>query len=221
MVRPGKQGSEVMAKVAVKTPRISVISPIGIISYPSLFTPRAPMEGMNDAAPRYQAVLIFGPETLKSPAWAKLKQAVMATAKAAFGENVAMNTLRLPLRSNAERADKPEYPQGGAFISAWSKDRPGVVDVASQPIIDAATVWAGQKARFLLSPFSYSQSGNKGVSFGLQHVQIVDPDMPRIDGRIAVEHAFESEALPAEYASKMGSAGAGNGALDVTDDIPF
>ena len=38
--------------------------------------------------------------------------------------------------------------------------------------------------------FFYDKAGNKGVSFGLNHVQIIKADMPRIDGRISVDKAF-------------------------------
>jgi len=54
---------------------------------------------------------------------------------------------------------------------------------------------AGQLVRMNLTPYAWTNSGRKGVSFALNHVQIVDPDRPRIDGRASASSAFDDGAV--------------------------
>jgi hypothetical protein len=108
-----------------------------------------------------------------------------------------VRTLRLPFRDAGEK-NFEGYEPGWIFISARSKDRPGVVDGRLQDITAEADVWPGQLGRLFVSPFCYDVSGNKGISFALNHVQIVKADMPRIDGRIAANRAFTAVEEPAD-----------------------
>ena len=57
-------------------------------------------------------------------------------------------------------------------------------------------VFAGQLVRAAINPFWFDVSGNRGVSWGLNSVQIVRADMPRIDGVMPPEKAFPD--LPEE-----------------------
>jgi hypothetical protein len=45
--------------------------------------------------------------------------------------------------------------------------------------------------RLNITPYAWVNSGKKGVSFALNHVQIVKSDMPRIDGRASASSAFD------------------------------
>ena len=52
-----------------------------------------------------------------------------------------------------------------------------VVDKDVQPIVDSTEVYSGCYARVSINAFPYNVQGNKGVSFGLNHVQkIADGD---------------------------------------------
>ena len=53
-------------------------------------------------------------------------------------------------------------------------------------------VYAGQKVRCQVTPFAWLNTGKKGVSFGLNNVQIVKADAPRIDGRVAANKPFDA-----------------------------
>jgi hypothetical protein len=83
------------------------------------------------------------------------------------------------------------YNDGDMFVSAWTKQKPGLVNAQRSEILDPNDVWPGQLARATIKPFAYNVSGNKGVSFALNNVQIVKRDMPRLDGRKAAEEDFD------------------------------
>ena len=71
----------------------------------------------------------------------------------------------------------PEYA-GYWVFSVSSKAKPGIVDGDVQPILDASEVYSGIYARVSINAFSYNTQGNKGVSFGLNHVQKVADGEP-------------------------------------------
>ena len=52
-------------------------------------------------------------------------------------------------------------------------------------------VWAGQLVRANVTPFAWLNSGKRGVSLGLNHIQIIRTDTPRIDGRAPANAVFD------------------------------
>jgi hypothetical protein len=59
-------------------------------------------------------------------------------------------------------------------------------------------LWAGQLVRANVTPFAWINSGKKGVSFGLNHIQIIRTDTPRIDGRASAASVFDDGEVAAE-----------------------
>lgn len=153
-------------------------TPIGLMSFPNLFTPKA-VEAGKEA--RYSMTLIFDAAAQKSPEFAALKKAAGDAAKEKWPKGLPAN-IRSPFRDGAEKKFQG-YGAGKVYINVWSKDRPGVVDHVPQEITVPADVWAGQLARVTVRVFAYDTSGNKGVSFYLNNVQITKSDMPRMDGK--------------------------------------
>jgi len=163
-----------------------LITPQGILSYPALFTPKA----FGDEPPRFSATIVFSLAEQKTEAFKALKAAAKLAIINKFGEAKAANKafvagLRDPFRDGEEK-----YTEGDVYLNLASKTRVGVVDANVQPIIDPSLVWAGQLARASVSCFAYDRLGNKGVSFGLEGIQIIKADMPRLDGRVPAEKAF-------------------------------
>jgi hypothetical protein len=72
-----------------------------------------------------------------------------------------------------EEADLEKNPEleGMLYFTASSKAKPGVVDADVSPIMEQSEVYSGCYARVSLRAFAFSNSGNKGVSFGLGNVQ--------------------------------------------------
>lgn len=190
-----------------------VLTPPGMLSYPNLWTPKAVVAGQE---PRYSTVLIFSPLAIKTPEYKALQIAVADVARARFGDKVDFKKIRLPFRPNSEKEGKEGFVDGGFFINPWSKTRCGVVNLRSELIIDSDEVWPGQMARLSVTPFAYASGSNLGVSFGLNSVQILKAQMPRLDGRTSATEEFGSAAIPDGYGD-----GATNGGAPADDEIPF
>jgi hypothetical protein len=118
--------------------------------------------------------------------------------------------LRSPFRKCEEKKYKGYDIPGGIYITPWSNRRPGIIDAQRTEITVPDDVWAGQLVRATVSPFAYLQSGNMGVSFSLNNIQICRTDGERLDGRRNAQDDFDA------YVGDGAMVGA-----DADDDIPF
>jgi hypothetical protein len=189
----------------------SLRTPIGVLSFPTLFSPRPRAVG---GEPVYQCSILFDLNAQKDPAFAALKKAVLECIedKAGTGKSKDpqfMAGLRSPFRPCAEKSYQGYDIEGGVFISPWTKSKPGLVDAQRNEIMVPEDIWAGQLVRATVSPFYYNNSGNRGVSFGLNNLQLCAPGSQRLDGRRAAKEDFDDFTGP--------------GALVTVDDdqIPF
>jgi hypothetical protein len=162
-------------------------TPYATLSFPQLFSPKPRAEG---GEPVFSCSLLFNTEQMKSPEFKAMQNAVLALAKEKF-PNTPVKTLMLPFRDASEK-NYSGYEDGMLYISPWSKYKPGIVDVRLQDVLDPAEVWAGQKVRANVLPFAWTNTGKRGISFGLNHIQIIDKSAPRIDGRAAANKVFEA-----------------------------
>jgi hypothetical protein len=136
-------------------------------------TPYATLSFQNIFTPRpraesgpavYSCSLIFDPAQQKSPQYKAMQDACIAAARKEWGDN----------------------------ISPWSKNKPGVVDVNRQDVLLPEEVWSGQLVRANITPFAWTHTGKKGVSFGLNHIQIIQSEgRQRLDGRPTAKAAFD------------------------------
>lgn len=161
------------------------------LSYVHLFEPYS---NNADQEPKYSCVILIPKSdkvTLK-----KLQSAIDAAAEAGknskFGGKIPAN-LKTTLHDGDEEGDlerNPEY-EGHYFMSVNSKTRPGIVDKDVNPILDSTEVYSGCYARVSINAFAYNTQGNRGVSFGLNHVQkIADGDY--LGGRSKAEDDFDA-----------------------------
>jgi|Laugresu1bdmlbdd_1035124.scaffolds.fasta_scaffold02623_5 hypothetical protein len=160
-----------------------MITPEAILSFPSLITPRPRSEGGPEV---YSCSLLFSAAAQKTPEFAKLKAACEAAAKERFDGKVPAG-LKLPFRDGSEK-DYAGYA-GTVYISPWSKQKPGIVDENVEPLLDLDRLYPGVIVRADIKPFAWAVSGNKGVSFGLNHLQIVR-DGERMDGKSSPSSVF-------------------------------
>jgi hypothetical protein len=192
---------------------MTLITPVGLMCFPHVFTPRPAFRG---GEPRFSCALLFKKEQLGTPEYLALKQAVAAAIDEEWGQGKSrdkkfLDRVRMPWRKCEDR-DRDGYRDmpGGMYIQPWSKQRPQVVDHDLQPILVAADVWSGQTARAEVKAFAYDNAGNIGVNFGLNHLQIIDTSGPRLDGRRAASDVFGKVA------------GGGDRAMaDAEDEPPF
>lgn len=164
----------------------TVITPVGVLSFPQLFEPKAAVPG---GEARYSVNLVFDKEAQKHPAYTALVQAIEDEAKTFFNGKPPKNW-RNPIRDAGEK-DYNGYNVGDKFISAWTKSKPGLVGPGREEILLPEEIWAGQKARVSVRPFGYNTSGNAGVGLALSNVQIAKYDMPRLDGRKKASEEFD------------------------------
>lgn len=164
-------------------------TPYATMSFPHLFQKRARAEG---SEPKFTAAFIFNKAAQQSPAYKALVDGCIAAAKDKFGDNVALKTVAMPFRDAGEKASRFEgYNAGDIYVNTWSDNKPGIVDARRQDILLPEEVWAGQLVRANLTPFAWTNSGKRGVSLGLNHVQIVKADTKRLDGRASANSVFD------------------------------
>lgn len=161
------------------------------LSYVHLFEPYS---GSPDQPERYSVSLLI-PKTDKktlSDIRAAQKVALENGKASVFGGKIPPNWTNT-LHDGDTEADldrNPEYA-GHYYMSVSAKTRPGIVDRAVHPILDSTEVYSGCYARVSINAFAYSKQGNKGVSFGLNHVQkLADGDF--LGGRSNAEDDFTS-----------------------------
>ncbi|MDR3472215.1 MAG: DUF2815 family protein [Devosia sp.] len=177
---------------------MSIVTPIGLLSFPNLYVPRPRSQG-GDAV--FSASLIFKLiEVEKDAKWLALKAEVLAAIADKWGEakskdKAFLRTLQLPWRDGSEKS-YAGYGEGTIFINPWSKIKPAVIDRNKNDILVPADVFAGQTSRFFVSPFAWENSGKRGASLQLEHVQVVNQDMPRLDGRKSASEAFADDLGP-------------------------
>ena len=112
-----------------------------------------------------------------------------------FGGKVPAN-LKVTLHDGDTEADlerSPEYA-GHYYMAVSSKTRPGVVDANLNAVLDPTSVYSGCYARVSINAFPYSNSGNKGVSFGLNNAQFLADGEP-LGGRTRAEDDFAADDL--------------------------
>jgi Enterobacter phage Enc34, ssDNA-binding protein len=174
-------------------------TPYATLSFANIFTPRPRFEGQD---PVYSCTLLFDPTQQKSPAYKALQDACIAAAKKKWGDNVNLKTIHMPFGDAGEKTYDGYHP-GHTLIKPWSKNKPGVVDTNRQDILLPEEVWSGQLVRANVVAFAWEQPGKKGISFGLNHLQVIQSEgRQRLDGRPSAGSAFddgevaEKEATP-------------------------
>lgn len=143
---------------------------------------------------KYSCVILI-PKSDRSTL-AKIEKAIETAAEngksSKFGGSVPKN-LKTTLHDGDEEADldrNPEYANH-MYMSISSTNKPGLVDQDVNDIMDSTEIYSGCYARVSMNAFAYSNSGNKGVSFGLNHVQKL-ADGEFLGGRSRAEDDFDA-----------------------------
>lgn len=147
------------------------------LSYAYLFEPNA-FEGQD---PKYSTAILIpksDTKTLRKIESAQ-KEALELGKNSKFGGSIPKNWSNT-LRDGDEEADLDKNPDyaGHYFMNIRNSQKPGLVDQDLNPIMDPTEIYSGCYARVSMTAFAYSVSGNKGVSFGLNHVQKIKDGEP-------------------------------------------
>lgn len=181
---------------ADKPKAIKVTTPKFRVSFPHLHEP-AGMEGQEK---KYSIVMLFAKDSDMS--WAK--NAINQCMTERFGADKAKwpKGIKNPIRDGDAKESPMAGYQGAYFLTARSKDKPGVVDAKCQDIIDVRNeVYAGCYARCTCAFYYYDKAGNKGIGIALNNVQ-----------KLADGEKFSGKAdAKSEFSPVEGEASAGGG----------
>lgn len=160
--------------MAAQTPNTTkVVTGKVRLSYCHLFEAHSSFEG-ND--PKFSTVILVPKTDKKTIRDIKAaQQAALENGKSSKFNGTIPKNWKNTFRDGDEEADlekNPEY-EGHYFMTVSNNTRPGIVDSQVRPILDQTEVYSGCYARVSINAFPFSASGNKGVSFGLNHVQKV------------------------------------------------
>lgn len=161
------------------------------LSFANLFVPKK-----NDQDKDVWSVLLLIPKTDKATLL-KLKAAAEEALKVGIANGKLKSGTSLKnawgtLKDGDERDDLDERPEyaGNYYMNVNAYQRPGVVDRDRQPILDSSEVYSGCFARVSINSYAYNVGTNKGITFGLNHVQkLRDGDF--LGGRSRAEDDFD------------------------------
>jgi hypothetical protein len=155
----------------------TVLTPLGVASFPSLFETEIDTRSGNDTG-KYVATLVF-----KSGAdLSKLEAAVNEVREKAF-PGVDVSDLKMPFKDNSlkEHLGAP-FDKPGVNIQFKSQFKPGVFDAAKNEIIDQNEIYAGISGRAMVHAYSWDYpGGDEGISFRFSGFQKW-ADGDRLDG---------------------------------------
>jgi len=167
----------------------------GILSFPALFTPKL-AQGATE--PKFSAVVLIQPtDPIVAQLQAEVDQAKQNTFPSGYtGSDECFGAY------DVKYAGKDYYDPrfSGWYVfscSAKAEDRPEVVDVNYNKIIDPGSVYSGMVA-YVNANISGYVKGRGGIGGWLNGVMITDeaPPMGRLDNKPSVEQMFASVAPP-------------------------
>lgn len=202
-------------------------TPHFIAAFPSVFTATSYME----SEPKFSVTAIFDPRkfnTREKELWKRMNAGIDQVCVETFKKKAAMlpKNFKLGLRDGAEKPDLNGFHEDCIFANLASKFKPDIVDINGEPVMEAEErVYAGCIMRATVTPYAYNNVG-KGYALGLNNIQLLKWDTPRIDGRTSASEDFADEEseyddLASLYGEESEEPGAEGGQTDPDDDIPF
>lgn len=170
------------------------------LSFVNVFKPRPPMNGQQ-GDPKYSVtVLLPKSDTVTK---AKLDAAVEAAAQEGVHkkwQGKRPPKLSVPIHDGdgvRENGD-PFGPEckGCWVFTASSKDQPGIVDAACEPIMNQSEVYSGCYGRVSFRAYPYDAAGKRGIGLGLGNVQKLEDGEPLAAGQVSADRDFGSEIDP-------------------------
>ena len=82
--------------------------------------------------------------------------------------------------------------EGNLFVRASTQFPIGVVDRKLQPVMNSSDVFGGLICRAEINAYCYDTNGNKGVTLGVNNLQILKDDGVVLGGKSRPEDSFEA-----------------------------
>ena len=197
-------------------------TPLARLSFPSL--DKATKMAGSQGQETFHATLLFSPADF-SPAdverWKRIKLAIAQCMHGKFGaaafdpQTKRLNTgFRSPIRLGTEKPGTPGYGAGVEFFKAGSQYKPGLTNPL-KIAIPVSELYAGCFVRGTVSPWAYSNSGNKGVSLNLHNVMKIADGEAFGNAGVSIESDFgDLTADEMRFDDPMGQIMPGDGAPD-------
>lgn len=162
------------------TPTGRIVSPKVLMLYPALFEPSLPKGETDKEEARYGATFLFHKtadltpmtnrvnDILKEKLGAKLKETKV---KRPFLKVTQDDEPKLWARLEAAGLDPNDWT---VMVRSFSKIKPTVKSPVMTDVIDETEVYEGRFVRFSTNLYWYDVTTNKGVSAGLNNVQLLD-----------------------------------------------
>jgi hypothetical protein len=191
------------------------------LAFPEIFAPKAGVEGGKE---KYSITMLFPKDgtsllpAITGDGLLELRKLALEAVKEKWGADKSKwpaNLKSLDFKTAISPSGKDGWPirdgdavewdgfGGNFFARASSQYKPGLVDAKLQAILDKETVFGGLICRAQINAFAYDNAGNKGVSFGVNNLQILKDDGT----------CFGGKQNPAEVFDAFGEAG-GSTAID-------
>lgn len=165
-----------------------VVTGLVRFSYVSVFEAKAMNEG---ETPKYSLCLLI-PKS-DTVTLDKINKAIAAAKEAGKSDLADKNgripaNLKTPLRDgDEERPDSSDFA-GCYFLNTSSLRKPGVVDIALNPILDRDEFYSGCYGRASLNFYAYNYNNmSKGIAAGLNNLQKCKDGEPLAGGSSADE----------------------------------
>ena len=183
------------------------------IAFPEVFVPKASVEGGQE---KYAITMLFPKDGVplipslkkdKMPPIRELRRLAREAIIAKWGTDKAKwptNLRALDMVDFLSPAGKDGWPirdgdmvewdgfEGVVFARASSKFPPGIVNAKREEIISQGDIFGGLICRAQINAYAYDVSGNKGVSFGLSHIQVLKDDGVSFSGRGKAADVFDA-----------------------------
>lgn len=174
------------------TPTGSCISPLFRFSFPYVFNPQEPNAENGLKVAKYSVTALFTELTDLS----LMRDLLMRAAAKKFGADQAAwpPNMKTPIRDQGEKKFEGFNP-GSKMTTFTSRQRPETLDASGKAVTDELRIYPGVWGRVSFNAFAYDKSGNRGVAFGLNNVQILRDDDP-LAGRPRANAEFQPVATP-------------------------
>ena len=151
---------------------------------------------MNGGTPKYSVSLLIPKTDTKTVE--KIKAAIKlayelgeAKLRGSNGKVPPFETLKQPLRDGDLERDDEAY-KNHWFINANSTVQPGVVDENCARVLEPGALYSGCYGRASITFFAYSSNGSRGISCGLNNLQLLRSGEP-LGGRASAESDFATD----------------------------
>jgi hypothetical protein len=123
---------------------------------------------------------------------ARAIEAAKADGKVSKWNNKLPAKLWNPLRDGDAEHPEDEAFAGCYFLNAKSNQKPAIVDINLNPILDKDELYSGCYGRVSINFFPYAVSGSSGIGVGLNNIQKVADGEP-LSGRASADEDFSDD----------------------------